>query len=127
MLKRKIKEFYQNHRILLNFLVCVLVFLLISGIFHWNKKITAILIVLFGLLTKGFSELVALIGLIPVVGPLIAKVLSWPLFFTLNGLAYLLTFVAIKAGNKKDVINTKILVTIFLLGVIIGVIIGNLL
>jgi uncharacterized membrane protein len=104
-----------------------LVFLLISGIFHWNKKITAILIVLFGLLTKGFSELVALIGLIPVVGPLIAKVLSWPLFFTLNGLAYLLTFVAIKAGNKKDVINTKILVTIFLLGVIIGVIIGNLL
>ncbi|MFH1612509.1 MAG: hypothetical protein ABIB46_02070, partial [bacterium] len=98
-----------------------------STIFHWNKKVCTLLIILVGLATKIFAQVIILIGLIPIIGPFIAQILSWPLFFTLNIIAYLVTLITVKSGGKKDIINTKILVTIFLAGVIIGIIIGNLL
>lgn len=98
----------------------------VSFIYHLDKKATAFLVVIFGFVTQAFSGLIAVIGLIPVAGPIIAKVLAWPLFFTLNGLAYLLTFMALGRGRKKQVIESRVLVTVFLVGVIVGFLLGRL-
>lgn len=106
--------------------LCIILALIASSTYHLDKKATAFLVVVFGFVTQAFTGLVGLIALFPVVGPVIAKVLAWPLFLTLNGLAYLLTFMAIGKGQKKKVIESRILVTSFLIGVIAGFLLGRL-
>ena len=115
----------KNYLPLIGIWFCIILAIIASSIYHLDKKATAFLLIVFGFLTQAFTGLVGLIALLPVVGPIIAKVLAWPLFLTLNGLAYLLTFVAIGKGQKKKVIESRILVTSFLIGVIAGFLLGR--
>lgn len=92
-----------------------------------DKKVIAILTVTLGLLTKAFAGLGALIALIPVVGPLIVKVLTMPLFWILNGLGYLVSLIAIKKGYSKKVVQSRIVTVALLVGLLLGYILGHLL
>ena len=60
------------------------------------------------------------------VGPLIVKVLALPFIWLLNGVGYLVSYVAIRRGYSQDVITYRALTVALLLGVIIGFVIGNL-
>ena len=62
------------------------------------KEIIAILTIVLGLFTKAFAGLGAVVTLIPVVGPLIVKVLALPFFWLVNGLGYIVSVIAIKKG-----------------------------
>ncbi|MEE2876508.1 MAG: hypothetical protein VX822_01825 [Candidatus Neomarinimicrobiota bacterium] len=48
--------------------------------FHVDKKLIAIMTLSLGLLTKTFAGFGAVVSLIPLVGPLIVKVLTLPFF-----------------------------------------------
>ena len=90
-----------------------------------DKKIIGVSVAVFGFLTNAFSGLLTLIALVPIVGPLIIKVISLPLFWLLNGLGYILSAFAVKQGFAKEILNYRVLTIVFLLGLVFGFIIGS--
>ena len=108
-------------------LLWALIFLFIKFSFSYglDKKAMTVGVIIFGFFTNAFSGLLALIGMIPFWGPLLVKILSWPVFITINGLAYIITFFAFKSGLVKETVNSKFLATAFLLGILFGFILGK--
>ena len=114
-------------------LLQVLVLFLSGGIIislgvylRWDKRIIGIGVFLFGLVSQGWSSLVALLGGVPVVGSIIVRFLALPLLFLVNCIGNLLSFIAIKMGYKKEIMDTKLLAWTFAGGLLIGFIIGGL-
>tara|TARA_Y100000590_G_scaffold75685_3_gene83602 strand:- start:33997 stop:34410 length:414 start_codon:yes stop_codon:yes gene_type:complete len=66
--------------------------------FHVDKKLIAVMTLTLGLVTKAFAGLGAVVSLIPMVGPLIVKVLTLPFFWIVNGLGYFVSVIAIRKG-----------------------------
>ena len=67
-----------------------------------------------------------IIGLVPIIGPLIVKVLSLSIIWLLNAVGYLVSFTAIKRGYSKDVLTYRGLTVALLVGIVIGYVIGSL-
>ncbi len=105
-------------------IIAAVIFLLYLRV---DEKIIAIFVVILALFTKAFAALGALIVLVPVVGPLILKVFSIPLFWIINGLGYFVSIIAIKKGYTKEVIHSRTLTVAVLVGILLGYVIGNLL
>jgi hypothetical protein len=82
---------------------------------------------IFGLFAEAFSGLIALLATVPVIGPIVAKVLTLPIFWIFNALGYFVSLVAIKRGYKKEVINYRFVTMVFLTGFAVGFIIAKLL
>lgn len=95
---------------------------------HYNIDKTLIggVVVIFGLITQAFVGLIGIISLIPFIGPLIAKVLALPVFWLINALGYFVSIVAIKKGYSKDVMTYRVMTVVFLIGIVIGFILGKL-
>ncbi len=101
------------------------VFIAVALHYHVDNTIIGGAVVVFGILTQAFVGLLNLIGLVPIVGPIIAKVLALPFFWLINALGYFVSIVAIKRGYSKDVVNYRILTVVLLVGIVIGFIIGR--
>ena len=95
-------------------------------ILRWDKKLVAAGVIVFGLMTQAFAGVVGLVGAVPVVGPLVIKVVTFPIILLVNGIGYLVTFFALRRGYKIDVIKARILVGTFLVGMILGFVLGRL-
>ena len=95
--------------------------------FHVDKKLIAVITLALGLLTKAFAGLGAVVSLIPVVGPLIVKVLTLPFFWIVNGLGYFVSVIAIRKGYTKEMVHSRVLTVALLLGILIGYILAHLL
>ena len=92
-----------------------------------DLKLLALLTLIAGFITNGFVALATLTALIPVVGPLLVKLLSLPIFYLFNGTGYFLSLLAIKKGYGTEVVSYRLITIMFLVGVVIGYVIGNLL
>lgn len=108
--------------------VWIIIGVIISVGIHYNVDQTIIggVVIVFGLITQAFVGLISIIALVPLVGPIIAKILALPIFWLINALGYFASVVAIKKGYSKDVINYRILTIVLLIGIVIGYIIGKL-
>lgn len=104
----------------------IITLIAIGFYFKIDKEIITVLVVVLGVLGNAFIGLAALISMIPVLGPLIVKVLSLPIFWLLNSLGYFVSVLAIKKGYKRNVINFRIITIVFLIGFAIGFIIAKL-
>lgn len=95
---------------------------------HYNidKTLIGSVVVIFGLITQAFVGLIGIISLIPFIGPLVAKVLALPVFWLINALGYFVSIVAIKKGYSRDVMTYRILTVVFMIGIILGYILGKL-
>ena len=96
--------------------------------FHFNVDDRIIVggALLFGVVSSLFAWVVGVLGLVPIIGPLIVKVLAIPLIWLLNAIGYLLSFIAIKRGYSKDVLTYRGLTIALIVGIIIGFILGHL-
>jgi hypothetical protein len=74
---------------------------------------------------QAFTALVVWIGFVPLVGPILAKVLALPFIWLINGIGYLASIIAIKRGYSKDVINYQLITFSLLVGITIGYILGK--
>jgi len=90
-----------------------------------DKPATAGVLVLVALATKAFAGLVALVALIPVIGPALATLLTLPFFVLLNGIAYLVTFFALRRGYKLTVVNARIVAAAVVVGFVLGFLVGH--
>jgi len=114
-----------NRRMVITWLVIILAIVL-GLLLKIDKEIIAVAVVIFGIIANAFTGLAAIITMVPVVGPLIIKVLSLPLFWLLNALGYFVSVIAIRKGFGRDVVNYRIITVIFLIGFAVGFILAKL-
>jgi hypothetical protein len=119
------KALLKEHRKTFSFLLITIVFFYIGYLRDWDKEIMAGLVVLAGILSHAFAGLVALIALIPWIGPLLIKVLSIPVFWLLNAAGYFVSIIFVKKGFGSSVVQSRVLTIVLLVGVVIGFILGK--
>jgi len=102
-------------------------------LFAWwanqNRVDTAVIagsVVVVGLITNAFAWLLGIIALVPLIGPLIVKILSIGFIWLLNAVGYLVSFVAIKRGYTKDVLSYRGVTIALIIGIVIGYVLGKL-
>jgi hypothetical protein len=123
---QKLRQFLSNYRNAIIAWVAIVVLIEVGLYYHIDKNFIALAALLVGFLGQAFAALIAWIGLVPLVGPLVAKVLSVPFIWLLNGIGYLVSIIAIKRGYPKDVLNYRVLTITFLVGITIGYVLGRL-
>jgi hypothetical protein len=104
----------------------VLVLLIYAGYhYHVDNTVIAGGAVVFGLLSGIFTWVVGIIGLVPLIGPIIVKVLSIGFIWLLNAVGYVISYIAIKRGYSQDVLTYRGLTIALLVGIVIGYIIAQ--
>ena len=119
------KDFFRAFwKIILTWIIIVS-FVVVSIHYNVDNSIIGGGVVIFGIISQAFVGLLNIIGLIPLVGPIVAKVLAIPFFWLLNALGYFASLLAIRRGYTKEVVNYRILTIVLLVGIVIGFIIGK--
>ena len=128
--KPKLKKpgFKGDLEIIFTLLIMIAAFYILVN-FGVDKILTTTIVALLGIFMEIarqiFSQALFIIQSIPYIGPVVAKVIVWPFFITINGVAYLLTLFFIRIKGFKEVANARILTTIFLIGILVGFILGR--
>jgi len=94
--------------------------------FNIDKHIITGTVFLIGLLSNAFAWLLGIVTVVPLVGPLIVKILSFGFIWLLNAVGYMVSYVAIRRGYSKDVLTYRGVTVALIVGIIIGYIIGKL-
>ena len=90
-----------------------------------DKKIVVFVTFVISIFTQMFVGLGALIGMIPIVGPIIIKIVSIPVFWFFNAMGYVVSGIAIKKGYATELAKSRIVTLGLLIGIIIGYILGH--
>ena len=122
----KIKQFLTNYRVAI--IAWLLIVLLIeAGLYYRvDKSVVALAVLSVGVVGQAFGALVVWIGFIPLVGPMVAHVLSLTFLWLLNGVGYLVSILAIRRGYSKDVLNYRIITITLMFGITFGYVLGKL-
>ena len=123
MNKIKIWEIYKFKILLWIFVFNIILTAIYFGI---DKKLILFITFTFGIFTQLFVGLGSIIALVPIIGPLIIKVITIPGFFLLNAMGTIISGVAIKKGYSSQLAKGRIVTLALMIGIIIGYIIGNL-
>ena len=121
-----IKSFFKSHGKQISILVIVTLIILIALRYEIDTKIVVFGTVILGVFTQAFAGVAALIATLPVVGPLIIKIFTIPIFWILNSMGYFVGAVAIKKGYRKEFTKSRVLTLALLTGIILGYIIVHL-
>lgn len=105
--------------------VVIVTFVVITIHYNVDKTIIGGSVVIFGIISQAFIGLLNIIGLVPIIGPIAAKILALPFFWLINALGYFVSIIAIKRGYTKEIVNYRILTVVLLIGVVIGFILGK--
>ena len=110
-------------------LLWILAFAIIGLALYYgiDKKIIVFAAFIIGVFTELFVGIGALVAAIPLIGPMVIKIISIPIFWILNALGTLVSGIAIKKGYATELAKGRIMTLALLIGMIIGYIIGNLL
>lgn len=105
----------------------------VMGVLIWlgvhykvDSSVIAGSVVAVGLISNAFAWLLGIIALVPVIGPIIVKVLSIGFIWLLNALGYLVSYIAIRRGYSRDVLTYRGLTAALIIGIVIGFVIGKL-
>jgi hypothetical protein len=91
-----------------------------------DAKVVAGSVVVVGLITNAFAWLLGIVALVPLIGPIIVKILSVGFIWLLNAVGYLVSYIAIKRGYSKDVLTYRGVTIALIIGIVIGYILGKL-
>ena len=110
----------------------IIFWMLLSTIFIFSinygidKKVIVFIAFIISVFTEVFVGLSAFIAAIPIIGPMIIKIVTIPVFWMFNAMGTLVSGLAIKKGYATELARGRILTLALLIGMIIGYIIGNL-
>ena len=126
--KLKKPKFKEDLEIAVTILIMISVFYGLTY-FGVDKILSTAIVALLGIFVEVarqvFSQVIFIIQSIPYIGPIVAKVIVWPFFITINAVAYLVTLTFIRIRGVKEVTNAKLLTTVFLIGILLGFILGR--
>ena len=118
--------------ILLSYRKKIVIWLIVGGLiftasyYGIDKKLIVFAAFIIGVFTEIFAGIGILVAAIPVIGPMIIKIVSIPIFWILNALGTLVSGIAIKKGYATELAKGRIMTLALLIGMIIGYIVGNL-
>jgi hypothetical protein len=115
----------KDWRIMLPALLLIAALVYFGYQFHVDTKVIAGGSVVIGLLSGAFAWLVGLVGLVPIIGPILVKVLSIGFIWLLNAVGYVISYIAIKRGYSQDVLTYRGLTIALIVGIVIGYIIAQ--
>ena len=118
-----IVKFYRKKILLLIFISSIFSIAFYYGI---DKKLLVFAAFILSVFTEVFVGVSVLIATIPVVGPMIIKLVTIPVFWVFNAMGTLISGIAIKKGYATEMARGRILTLALLIGITIGYIIGNL-
>ena len=120
-----VKKIQKHPKTILTLIVIgVLAFLMLK--LNLDVRAIALITIILGFITNLYAGLLAIIGLIPFVGPFIVQILSIPFIWFVNLIGYFTSFYAIKKGYRKEVLNHRLVTLVLLLGIVLGYILGHL-
>ena len=91
----------------------------------WDARAVGGSALIIALLSNAFAWLVGIIAMVPIVGPLLVKVLALPFIWLLNAIGYVISLVAIRRGFSKDVLTYRGLTIALIVGIVIGYVVGK--
>lgn len=92
-----------------------------------DRSVIAGSVLAVGLISNAFAWLLGIVALVPIIGPVIVKVLSIGFIWLLNAVGYLVSYIAIRRGYSKDVLTYRGLTVAVIIGIVIGFVLGKLL
>jgi len=117
---------WRNWKVMLPLWLAILGLIWLGERYRVDHRIIAGSVFVVGLVSNAFAWLLGVIALVPVIGPLIVKVLSVGFIWLLNAVGYLVSLVAIRRGYTKDVLTYRGLTLALLVGIVIGYVLGKL-
>ena len=120
----KIKSFFNSHGKQILILITITIMVFIALKYEIDTKMVVFSTVILGVFTQAFAGLAALIATLPVIGPLIVKIFTIPIFWVLNSMGYFVGAVAVKKGYGSEFTKSRVLTLALLVGIILGYIIG---
>lgn len=123
----RIRQFLRNYRVAISAWLLILVLIYAGLYYRIDNSVVALSVLVVGVLGQAFGALVAWIGFVPLIGPMVAHVLSLPFIWLLNGVGYLVSVVAMRRGYSKDVLNYRIITITLLFGITLGYVLGKIL
>ncbi|MHB8914248.1 MAG: hypothetical protein ACYC4K_00380 [Thiobacillus sp.] len=118
-------RWWRNAKVMLPLWIVIGVLVTLGIHYEVNARVIAGSVLLVGVLSNAFAWLAGLVMLVPVIGPLIVKVLSIGFIWLLNAVGYLVAFVAIRRGYSKDVLTYRGLTVALIVGIVIGYILAQ--
>ena len=92
---------------------------------NWDARVVAGGALVFAILSNAIAWLAAIVGLVPIAGPLVVKFLALPFIWMLNGIGYAISIIAIRRGYSRDVMTYRGLTIALIVGVVIGYVLGK--
>lgn len=119
-------RWWRNAKVMLPLWIVIGVLIALGIHYDVDGRVIAGSVLIVGLLSNAFAWLAGLVMLVPVIGPLIVKVLSIGFIWLLNAIGYLVAYVAIRRGYSKDVLTYRGLTVALIVGIVIGYVLGKL-
>ncbi|MSP86281.1 MAG: hypothetical protein EXR38_06425 [Methylotenera sp.] len=94
--------------------------------FGWHAQAVTTGVVMVAAASHVLAWILGIITLVPIIGPILVKVLSLSIIWLLNAVGYLVSYVAIKRGYSKDVLSYRGVTIALLTGIVIGFVMGSL-
>lgn len=117
---------WRNWKVMLPLWLGMAVLVGLGLYFDVDRGVIAGSVVAIGLISNAFAWLLGVIALVPVIGPVIVKVLSIGFIWLLNAVGYLVSYIAIRRGYSRDVLTYRGLTVAVIIGIVIGFVLGKL-
>jgi len=105
--------------------IALVALVVVSYYRHWDANLVVGGALIVALLSNAIAWLAATIGLVPILGPLVVKILALPFIWLLNGIGYVISMVAIRRGFSRDVLTYRGLTIALIGGIVIGYVVGK--
>ena len=119
-------SFFKNYKFQILLWILIGVAVIVALQYGVDEKIVVFTTLILGVFTQVFAGLGALIAMIPIIGPILIKVITIPFFWMINALGHGVSIVAIKKGYTNELVKSRVLTIALLIGIVLGYIMGNL-
>ena len=119
-------SFFKNYKFHILLWILIGVSVVVALQYGVDEKIVVFTTLILGIFTQVFAGLGALIAMIPIIGPILIKVITIPFFWMINALGHGVSLVAIKKGYTNELVKSRVLTIALLIGIVLGYIMGNL-
>ena len=119
-------SFFKNYKFHILLWILIGVSVVVALQYGVDEKIVVFTTLILGIFTQVFAGLGALIAMIPIIGPILIKIITIPFFWMINALGHGVSIVAIKKGYTNELVKSRVLTIALLIGIVVGYIIGNL-
>ena len=119
-------SFFKNYKFHILLWILIGVAVIVALQYGVDEKIVVFTTLILGIFTQVFAGLGALIAMIPIIGPILIKVITIPFFWMINALGHGVSIVAIKKWYTNELVKSRVLTIALLIGIVLGYIMGNL-